>query len=308
MRPILLAALIMFASLAAHGQSREKNEYRPDTSYVKVFEERFSVSAFIAQEVIELAHSPLGDSECSYMPNNPPKLGLGFSINNTIVGFSYGYGLRFLGNKNRGKTRSFDLRINHYGRKFAVDLFILRYKGFYMDEPEFKLCPDLAVSQIGVHGDYILNHRKFSYRAAYNQSERQLRSAGSFLVGAGAHITRIKSDTSLVIGGRNSFRTFQAGISGGYTHSWKIGRRWYANLSLSLGVYFGQGIRSSGDREYGVFPSLLQRAAFGYNARTWSVGFSYVGNFSMTSISESTPTSLHSAGFKISVAKRFGAK
>lgn len=135
------------------------------------------------------------------MPNNPPNIGLGFSMNNTIVNVSYGQGFNFMRDKEKGKTKALDLQIHNYGKKFTFDVFIQRYRGFYAEDESgnvLALYPDLKIRQYGAYGQYIFNNKKFSYRAAFNQNEKQLKSAGSFLIGGGVYFSKIESDSSFV--------------------------------------------------------------------------------------------------------------
>ena len=47
---------------------------------------------------------------------------------------------------------------------------------------------NLALRQTGIEYTHIYNHRRFSARAAFEQSELQIRSAGSFLLGGGIYL------------------------------------------------------------------------------------------------------------------------
>lgn len=305
-RRILLSVAAIFTLYHAAAQSERPKGV--DTTFISGFAEKFLVEVFLAKDIMTLDYEPSGAPELSFISNNPPSLGAGIAIMNTLLNFSYGYGMRFMSDKSKGKTKSFDFQLHHYGRKFMADLFIQRYKGFYLDEPRFELCPDLAVRHYGIHGSYIFNHPKFSYRAVYAHSERQLRSSGTFLAGAGAHITEISSDSSLVIGTRNRFRFFQAGVSGGYAHNWIIRSNWFIDLSCTAGVNIGEGIKGSGDKKIGVFPMLMARAAAGYSGRTWSAGFGFVMHVTVPALDNRASMALNSGGLRLSFVKRFDGR
>ena len=278
-----------------------------DSSYIKTFDHVLSVRFFISKEMLFLNQENSNESK-TYMPNNPPKLGAGMSLNNTILSFSYGYGFDFMRDKELGKTRSFDFQLHNYGRKFVFDLFIQRYKGFYMedDKNNITLCPDLKIHQYGLYGQYVFNNKKYSYKAAFVQNERQLKSTGSFLIGGGIYFTNIESDSSFVYMGKNSLDNFQFGLSGGYTYTWVLGRYWDISASTTVGINFGsEKINSFGKQRLEVYPTVFPRFSAGYKHDSWAIGFSYVGNIVFSSVSDELNMGTYSGNFQISFVKHF---
>lgn len=263
---------------------------------------------FMVKEFVFLyVETPAQDVE--YMPNNPMELGLGFSWNNTVLSFAYGYGFDFMRDKKLGKTKSFDFQMHHYDRKYVFDLFVQRYKGFYREDRKQKdtyvLCPDLQVQQYGVNAQYIFNNRRFSYRAAFNQSERQLRSAGSFLLGGGIYLSHIRSDSSFVYGGQNTMDNFQFGINAGYAYTWVLGRRWHITGAVTTGINFGSAtIRRFGRDRLEVYPTVLPRLGAAYNQDDWALAFSFVGNMNFPSYTEKESVGLFAGHFLLTYHKR----
>lgn len=112
----------------------------------------------------------------------------------------------------------------------------------------------LNVSITGLNGYYILNHRKFSYPAAFSQSTCQRRSAGSLILGAGytrhsldldyaklqnALTTSMpdvteRLDSSLLF---SKIRYTDISASVGYGYNWVFSRNWL--LSACLSASFG---------------------------------------------------------------------
>jgi hypothetical protein len=248
-----------------------------------------------------------GGIEKSYIPNNPPNIGLGITIKNTIIGFSYGYGADFMRDKKYGKTKSLDFQIHNYGQKIALDLFIQQYKGFYDDEHGgLDLYPDLDIHQYGLSGQYVLNNKRFSYKAAFDQNEKQLKSAGSILAGAGVYLTKITSDSSFVYNGKNTFDNFQFGISAGYAYTWVLGRHWTINASGTVGINFGsEKVSSFGKQKPEVYPTVFPRLSAGYDRDSWALGFSYVGNVTFPSLSDDSSITILSGAVQFSYTKRF---
>jgi len=281
-----------------------------DYNYIEPFDQKVAIKGFLAKKFLFLFHEYDDKNSRSYMPNNPFEIGLGLSINNTAISFGYGYGFNFLRDKERGKTSSFDFQFHHYGRKYTFDIFFQKYKGFYMEDDnsdiEFELCPDLKVQKYGVDAQYIFNNKKFSYKAAFSQSERQLRSAGSFLLGGGAYYTYIESDTSFIYNEKNYLKNFQFGVSGGYTYTWVIKRDYFINLSITGGVHFGnETIDRIGKDKLEIYPSVFPRMSMGYNKEKWSIAFSYLGNMIFPAFAENNSLGLMSGNFQFTYTHRF---
>lgn len=283
-----------------------------DYNYIGFFEQKIAVKGFLAKKYVFLFHEYDELISRTYMPNNPFELGLGLSLNNTAFSFGYGYGFSFMRDKERGKTSSFDFQFHHYGRKYTFDIFFQKYKGFYMEDDntdiEFELCPDLEIKKYGFDAHYIFNNKKFSYKAAFNQSEKQLRSAGSFLLGGGVYYTHIQSDTSFIYNDKNQLKNFQFGISGGYAYTWVIKRDYFINVSATGGIHFGnETIGRIGKDKLEVYPSIFPRISMGYNQENWSVGFSYLGNMIFPSFTENNSIGLMSGNFQFTYTHRFSS-
>lgn len=148
-------------------------------------------------EYLTMTQNSSYTSSQRFMPNSPLKIDFGITLNNTILDF--GYGVSVWKEKEKGKTKSFDFQTHKYIRKFVFDLFIQKYQGFYNDESKnIEIYPDLRIQNYGLSALYILNNKRYSYKAAFNQSEKQLKSAGSILLGAGIYQTKIESDSSFL--------------------------------------------------------------------------------------------------------------
>lgn len=260
-----------------------------DTTYIKPFDNQVSLKTYLSTKFISMEKEVDGKIK-NFMPNNPMSLGLGISIKNTIIDLSYGQSLNFMKEDDKGRTKALDFQIHHYGRKFIIDLFIQKYHGFYTADDSnknIKLYPDLNIQQYGAFGQYVFNNKKFSYKAAFNQNERQLKSAGSFLLGGGVYFSKIDSDSSFVYKSKNSLRNFQFGVSGGYAYTWAIDKRWFASGSATVGANFGtERINDFGKRKIEISPTFFPRISVGYNKENWSLGLSYINNLIFSSFTD----------------------
>jgi len=279
--------------------AQEKNIYIAD------YEQKLILSVFTAKEFLNITVEDK-NQDLMYMPNNPVELGLGFSWKNSVFSFAYGYGFDFMRDKKLGKTKSFDLQFHHYNRRFVLDFFLQRYKGFYMEDEknEIKnvLAPDLELRQYGIYGQYIFNHKKLSYKAAYIHNEKQLRSAGSLLAGGGIYFSRIRSDSSFVY---KELDNFQFGASIGYTYTWVINKRWFMNGTITTGINFGcENFSKLGKQKLEVSPTVFPRISIGYDHDSWSLGLTYLSNMTFPVFSDDIQMGLLSGQFLLSYYRR----
>lgn len=281
-----------------------------DSLYIAPYEKQNAVSVYFGKNYLSLNRSINSNDEIEYIPNNPFTVGLGVTVANTIIDVSFGHGFQFLSEKENGKTKSFDFQLHHNARKFMVDLFIQNYKGFYTEDDRGEntnLYPDLKISQYGLHADYVFNHEKFSTKAAFNQSERQLKSVGSFLLGGGAYLTKIETDSIPLPNNRTSLSNFQLGISGGYSYTWVINNHWSLSGSVSVGMNIGNDQSGIfGKEKLEIYPTVLPRVAVGYATDLWSLRLSSINNmiFSNYSESENSNMSLISGNFQVTYIRR----
>jgi len=293
---------ILFLSCAYHciGQI--------DSSYIRMDEDQVAIKTFLSKNFIFLDQETSNRVNYSYLPNNAPNIGFGLSVNNTIIDFSYGYGFDFLRNKKRGKTDALDFQLHNYGRKFVVDLFIQQYKGFYLnneDEDKMLLYPDLQIRQYGIYGQYVFNNKRFSYRAAFVQNEKQLKSAGSFLLGGGIYHTKIHSGGSFSHNEKNTFRSFQFGFSAGYAYTWVLGTKWFISASATTGINFGsEKFKDFGKYRIKISPTIFPRISAGYSRKSWSLSGAYVGNMVFPEFAEDSNIGLNSGSLQLTLIKR----
>ncbi|MDR1172314.1 MAG: DUF4421 domain-containing protein [Bacteroidales bacterium] len=269
--PKLAALLVLIVFLPCQGNAQV------DSAYIIPFEQELSTGAYSYYQYTMLTHEIDNKKSIGYKPNSPAGMGVSFAYNSFSV--SGGMSFDFMRDKTRGKTKAIDFQYHYYGRKFIFDLFLQNYKGFYTGDnnKEPVMYPDIRLAQYGLYGQYIFNYKKFSHRAAFNQSERQLKSVGSFQLGGGFYCNRVSSDSSLVMYGKNDLNNYQLSISGGYAYIWVIKRNYHISTGMAFGFNFGFGdTRES--KKVEVSPSMFPRISAGYSGDHWSLGLSFVLN------------------------------
>lgn len=252
-------------------------------------------------------------SKLTLNSNLPTGLGVSFAHPKLPFEISFGTGVGSPSKKEYKKTKSIDIQIHSYGRKFVYDISFLNYKGFInrdataYDEKNYY---NFEINEISFIGQYIVNGNKFSYNAAYNQREAQLKSAGSLLLGAGIYLYKIKPDENNGNFNYMNIKSREIGFNFGYSYNLVISRV-LTNLSFTIGVNAAnKNIKSFFDENLHYTPTFLMRLSSFYNARKWSFGFTGVYH-SVTNDSEKNKTNqfrFTSGRFSFTYVRRFNYK
>ncbi len=258
------------------------------------------------------------DYRIRYSPNKTFSAGLGASYRFATINLAFGV---LKPDLTRGETRDLDLQLNNYGRRFVIDFILQLYKGFYLPDrsmapagDEFYVRPDLSASSIGGSFQYVLNHKKFSYRAVFQQTEVQKRSAGSFLLGMEMYVGRIKGDSAIVPSMMNKseidtdkMRYLEFGPNGGYAYTWVLGRVFLtASASASLNATIKQFFDGNNvTTNVGVSPNTFLRGAAGYNTDRWSINFFAISTGFHFPRHEERTVNVNSGQFRMNFVYRF---
>ena len=252
--------------------------------------------------------SNLGEN-IQYLPNVMNSLGLDLSWR--WMGGGYGVRLprRDINELLYGKTHYYDYQFYLYLRHFGFDAYWQTYKGFYLDNPKtFDISwidtmphpsrSDLGINNFGLNIFYI-HSKNFSFKATYNQTERQKRSAGTFLFMISQSIEEVASDTSLIpasqrvyyedIAGMNNSRFYNISLAPGYAYSliWK-------NFFITPTLFAGAGYQVQ-DCEFNtgslnkaiITPKVNMRFGIGYNGKRFLVGAHTVYDMSYMNVLDS---------------------
>ena len=213
-------------------------------------------------------------------------------------------------NNQYGKTRFVDLASYVYLRRITLDLFAQSYKGYYDSENILfrrkaaevanPIIPDMRSVNLGVNAQYIVNSKRFSYRAAFLQNEWQIRSAGSPLFGANINYYRA---TKVRVAGNdpkfedyfaliNKAASFTIGANIGYAYTYVYKKHLFATVALSGGPGIAMNHTEgsygllSGDKVRFWGPSFqlntTVRLALGYNSARHFAGIYFVDYASRT--------------------------
>jgi hypothetical protein len=226
-----------------------------------------------------------------YVPNKTFNVGLGMTYKFITLKVSVGL---LQPKDSRGETRDLDVQFHSYGRRFTTDVLVQFYKGFYLPDQqyassgqEFYVRPDLAVSALGGSFQYVFNHRRFSYRAAFQQTEWQKKSAGTFLVGLELFMGRFKADSTIVppqlrhddhTESISKMLFVELGPNAGYAYTW-VYKKFFitGSAAVSLNVGINRFFDAAGTSTFtGISPNTVIRLSSGYNVKHWGINALYL--------------------------------
>jgi hypothetical protein len=233
----------------------------------------------------------------NFRPNNAFSAGVGIYAFDIAAEISAAIPLDELSTSRYGTSSTRDFSGILQGKNWGIDGFIQKYSGFYLNNPSpnvplgqpYPLRPDIRLNSTGASGIYVFNKRSFSLWSAYNYSERQLKSHGSWLLAGTVSTVRLAGDSVILspadqvrLQTNNNFRTIRYAtfsMAPGYSYS-LIYRQFYLNLSVSVGPahhwvhYLGPDNREHYDIAINSFADT--RVAVGYNSDRWFGGITFV--------------------------------
>ncbi|WP_430900600.1 MULTISPECIES: DUF4421 domain-containing protein [unclassified Paraflavitalea] len=297
-----------------------------DSSYVESFDDQLTLRTYLSQKYTIFNVNGKGNQYfLQYRPNTNLNLGLGATYRGLTI--NLGYGLKFLNkDSDKGTTKYLDLQSHLYGKKWRIDGFGQFYKGYFLfpkgtaasSVNSYYIRPDIAVNELGVSAYYILNHRKYSYRAAFIQDEWQKKSSGSLLVGGVFVAGRVKGDSAFVPSSRASLYEqaairylsyVQAGPGIGYSYTWVYKEHWYATGSGTISIDLGTVNERTNQVKYHTWrlaPDLLIRLVAGYNSADWGLSFSWVSNTNgIRGIHRTSSYSVNTGNYRFTLSRKF---
>lgn len=304
-----------------------------DTSYIADYHDELITRVFGSRKytTYTLDDKGYGD-KLKYRPNSPFNIGFGF--NYKLIGLNLGFNLPIINDtKEYGKTRFIDLQTHVYGRRLIVDVYVQRYKGFYLPNTSILsnnnfgapyIRSDMRVFNAGLEFQYLVNWKRFTLRGAFLHNEVQRKSAGSPILGAYLGYVSVDGDSALIPqnlaynGYFNEYRFHNtsirsANLNFGYGYTFVLPYSFFitAAASAGVGINFSE-IRSvqksvtsgTSNNVSGTF-----RIGLGYNGRRLFTGIHYAG----TRASHNTPIQyarqeFGAGNFRISIAHRFTLK
>jgi len=319
----LLLCIILFpAFLSAQGMMKDARRMHrdsliakfnnPDTNYIKLYPDRFIVTfsqsyrQFDVNSFQTLTHDTLNLGSPKMVADANVSSGLSIDYDKISISF----GLKTYPStpddiRKKGKTtyKAFSFSFGYY--RFRFEASYRDYHGFYdLQTPKYDTSykhtgiyaqnPSMDVRSVRIKTFFIFNKKKFSYGAAYFDTDRQMKSAGSLLLINNVYDYLFKSDTSLIpalsradylqYGNLNYFRVQGISIGPGYSYNLVLWKTLYANITLTSGFDFQHRTYSTSDGSYNssfwrVGAAADARFAIGLNGKRCFASLTFLGDY-----------------------------
>ncbi len=248
----IITIIISFGCFFAFGQKRVR-----DSTAIESFKDKFIVKINLDSKTDSYNADGFGGGPDINLDSNYGS-SLFLSLEFQIIGLSLGFSPSFLpGNSDeelRGESSFIDIEPRLAFQKWLIELRYSRITGYYVENTEdfipdweenvdpYILIPDLSNTTYGITISHIFNPN-FSYKNLFYQTERQRKSAGSFVPTFQYSYNKFTFDLEdipddIKFKGDNS--DLSLGI--GYYYTWVIGDKWFVapNVSPSAGVRFSK--------------------------------------------------------------------
>jgi len=290
-----------------------------DTNFVKKYNNLVNLKTFVYNNGLDFWNKGSG---LNYIPGIHSGIGFGAYCKYLPFDFSIRQELSFLdNNRHYHKRKATDMQLKGYVGRFAGDIFIQNYQGFYTreassykylykggeeDEENLTFEPDLNVFQFEASGKYIFNHDKFSYKAGVTAYERQLKSAGSLIAGMSFHYLKINSDSSLVnINNSEYLSASNFGINGGYAYNYVFGKRSTLFCSTMMGVNLSNPLyKSVSYNDFKVSAAFRFQLAYWVNFDKWTLGLTSMYSIIHQTFTKNTTIFVHTRKMELLLIRR----
>lgn len=208
-RLIAICCLLAVYTQTAAQTFRNLFVVQKDSNYIENYSNDLIIRLYSGEKSHSLGLNDLQESySIKYQPNGYFNLGLG--VNYKWIGISLATKVPFFLNSEtrKGETKRLGFQSYIYAGKFSVDFLSSYLKGYYLHnsfqhlnsytkEIEYQR-QDIQSLNFGLSVNYVFNHSKFSYKAAFSDTEKQKKSAGSFLAGGSLYSYQSKADSAFV--------------------------------------------------------------------------------------------------------------
>lgn len=193
-----------------------------------------------------------------YSPNSNFNLGAGFNYKWIGLGLAFNFG--FINNSDKklyGDTKSLDIQFEGFLKEYIISGNFQVYKSYYWKNPNdffsgwntndsLVVKPNITTINLGVNVIHVFNHESFSLKSAYMGTERQLCSAGSWLMGGKASLYAVADDSTLVpeiimdyypnASEIASLAAINIGGAFGYSYTFVFKEYFFVNMTVMLGL------------------------------------------------------------------------
>ena len=297
---VLCLLFIQSHTIMGSNQVSVSGDTTQQKSYYTNLSDKF-ILRFYAPYKSNTLNVSLDDKQATYKPNGRISLGVGFNYKFIGLGISFGMPISQSSINKYGNTQRIDIQFSLYSRRVGLDGFFQVYRGYYLanpgdfvewDQDNYPQLSDMRVVTLGFNAFYILNHEKFSYKAAFVRNQIQDISAGTITVGLFGNYDAVLTDNGFIPPSiKDSLNNFDlkafyattVGVSVGYMYNFVINKWFFINLAAVPGIgyrhYKLQDLSNQYQTENKAAIHIMARGAIGYDKRKWFINFTAVFNF-----------------------------
>ncbi len=335
MRPVFLIALM--GTLSAHAQLGEKlrglwatdPQQAPDhdTAYIAQYRSNIQLSAVVQLQSVDVDIDQSDDRSLGYSLNALERYGLALDYKwlSLEALFTVKSISDYDASLGESSSKGIGFGITHQ-RLWLRGLWNTS-QGYYLNNaeqwtgmPGQYVRPDIKNRIFLLSANYALSgKRRYSHSAAMYQTERQKKSAGTFVVGGSAWHTTLSADSSLLSDALlDTFRLasrftgvqrLMIGASFGYTHTFVFWHKGFIQAAMFPGLtYTNQWIDTPQERLHGkgIATVLESRVGAGYNGKTWFCSITGAYYYATTNIADDLNMGLNYGTVRITLGMRFG--
>jgi len=263
---------------------------------------KFSVTPFYSKEYsyLSIHNRDKSSSDILYYPNISGTFGA--KIFYKFIGITLAFKLPK--STDYIDTKMFKIALNLTGNKLGFAIQYNKYKGLYLyNNDDFLVSdkinsPEMSLSYFRISSQFIFS-KKFSYKAAFKQSERQKESAGSFLILANNTFISLSNDASFIpLSEKNNYpnsyeinsiksNTFNIALA--YAYTYVISKYFSASTILAggLGLHMKQYFSGNLPHFSTRLPwYLYSKSAIGYNGEHFFCNINYTYDYNNIRFSE----------------------
>ncbi len=295
-----LKGLIVLLGIATYSIAQTTDSIRVQNTYIQKYNDILNVKLSLNNFTDYYALND-GNTNYTIKPNTnlTTKLWLNYRV--LSVGISKSFDVLPFNSdaEEKGKSKNFQFNIHLLPGNFIQHLTFHRTKGFYISESsdsnydpdtdEYLRVPDLKVWGIKGHTAYKFN-RNYSTRNLLNQTEVQVKSAGTFIPSLSYHYYQFRNDyklDSITHMSSPESDMFEISLHLGYFYTYVFNQNFYINGGAAVGggynftfgnIRFYDGNESHFKQENPLFRTEWQ-VGLGYNQKLFFCGGNVTGSW-----------------------------
>ena len=285
-----------------------------DTNYVVSYKNRLAVSLFQSYRYFELyttqnlISDTAGLSPVNYIARGNNGSGISFDYDKVSIALGWKTQNTENDTSRKGSTSTRNLAVSFNLKKTRIETYYRRYQGFY-DSHTNKYGPDFSDSVPYYQNRELINQvfrikaihffnkkNRFSYGAAYSNNQRQLKTAGTFILVGNLYNLKMNSSQSFITphvpdtfyGEWNDWNYMNVtglSVCPGYSLNLVLFKRLFGNLTIAWGLELQRREFRSIDNNPSVTDWNLNmtsgdaRFSLGYNGKNFYLYSFFIGDY-----------------------------